>query len=207
MPEKTKVYRSFTGLKEFYYGEVNESDTGIVGLAPERIKFLQDIGVETAQEIVRAFGDNGVAELAVGNGSTTLSTSFHAIPIEDQTRLYGLRKLGGLVAHTPNNKPPYVACAFARTAENGGTEWLGLAKGMFTMPNEEGKTKEESVEFSSMETSGEFMPRTVTAVGETLDVTYLKGYDAPGETTNRDALFQAIFGVNHPEYVEPVPGV
>lgn len=205
--EKNKIYKAFTGLKEFYYGELNADETGISGTSAERIKFLQNIGVETAQEIVRAFGDNQVAELAVGNGQTTLSTTFHTIPIEDQQRLYGMKKLGGLIAHTPENRPPYVACAFARTAEDGGTEWLGFAKGMFTQPNTEGQTKEDSVEFGNAETSGEFMPREVSSGEETLNVTYLKGYDAPGSTTNRDALFKAIFGVNHPDYVNPAPGV
>lgn len=201
---EVKKYRAFTGLKEFYYGELKETEDGIKGTAVERIKFLQNISTETSQEIVRSYGDNEVAELAVSNGPTTLTTQFHTIPTEDRARLYGMKKINGLLAHTTENRPPYVACAFARTAEDGGTEWLGFAKGMFTMPNTEGQTKEDGVEFGNAETTGEFMQRELNGANE--KAVYLVGYDAPGETTNRDALFQAIFGVAHPD-APVVPGV
>lgn len=200
-----KNYRAFTGLKEFYYGELSDDDKKITAESPERVQFLQDIAISTPQEVVKAFGDNEVAELAVSTSTTTLSTTFHKLPIEDKIRLYGMKKVNGMAAVTNNMTPPYVACAFAKTAEDGGTEWIGFAKGMFTIPDENGKTKEESVEFGNAETSAEFMPREVEGSNE--KVVYLLGYDKPGETTNRDALFMAIFGVAHPDAEAVAPGV
>lgn len=191
-----KNYRAFTGLKEFYYGTLNADDSGIVEAAPERIKFLQNISIETPQEISKAYGDNGVAEMAVSTDVTTLTTTFHKIPIEDRAKIYGYEEIDGMYGLSSEPNPPYVACVFARTAEDGGTEWIGFTKGIFTLATQEGQTKGESVEFTGNETSGEFMPRKVE--GTDKKITYLVAYDAPGETTQRDALFMKVFGKAYP---------
>lgn len=191
-----KNYRTFTGLKEFYYGILNATEDGIVENVPERIKFLQNISIETPQEIAKAYGDNTVAEMAVSTDVTTLTTTFHHIPIEDRAKIYGYKEFNGMYALTAEPQPPYVACVFARTAEDGGTEWLGFTKGIFTLATTEGETKGDSVEFSGAETSGEFMPRTIDGLED--EVTYLVAYDPAGETTQRDALFQAVFGKPYP---------
>src|SRR5699024_4461625 len=117
-------------------------------------KFLQNISIETGQEIAKAYGDNTTAEMAVGTDVTTLTTTFHKLPIEDRSRLYGYKKVNGLVGLTGNPMPPYVACVFAKTAEDGGTEWIGFTKGIFMIASEESATKGESIEFSSAETNG-----------------------------------------------------
>ena len=196
-----KNYKSFTGLKEFYYGTLSDDGASIINeTAPERIKFLQNITIETPQEIVKAYGDNTVAEMAVSTDVTTLTTTFHKLPIEDRAKLYGYESINGMYGLSSDPNPPYVACVFARTAEDGGTEWLGFTKGIFTIASTESQTKGESVEFTGNETAGEFMPREVE--GADKEITYLVAYDAPGETTQRDALFQAIFGTTYPG--EPV---
>src|SRR5690625_3404009 len=183
MAEEKKNYKSFTGLKEFYYGELDEVTNAIKGSEAERIKFIQNISIETPQEIVKAPGDNVIAEMAISTDSTTLTTTFHTLPIEDKKRLYGLKDLNGLTAVTGNPKPPYVACMFARTNEKGGTEWIGFTKGMFMMPNIEGQTKEPgSVEFGTAETEGEFMSREVSGLDE--KVTYLIGMTSQAKLHN-----------------------
>lgn len=203
---ENKNYKSFTGLREFYYGILNPGETGIVGTTPERIKFLQNISVETPSEISRAHGDNQVAELATANGPVTLATTFHKVPIEDKAALLGLKKIGPGYAHTPNMTPPYVACAFARTAEDGGTEWLGFAKGLFTPPTTTGATKTDgAVDFGSDEVNAEFMPRPVEGIEDEDEGTMFIMYDAKGSTTARDFLFPLLFGQPHPDANETDP--
>ncbi|PIC88429.1 phage tail protein [Sporosarcina sp. P21c] len=197
-----KNYRSFTGLKEFYYGVLDADEKKIKEAAPERIKFLQEINVDTPQEISRAHGDNMVAELATTNGPVTLGTNFHKLPIEDRAVLLGLKTIAGGFAYTPNMTPPYVACAFSRTAEDGGTEWLFFLKGIFTTGGISGKTKEEGgVDFNSDEVNAEFMPREVEGIEDEDEATMMVVYDAKGETTNRDAMFTLVFGVAHPDAI------
>lgn len=198
MAGEEKQYKSFTGLKEFYYGVLAADETKIVGEQAERIKFLQNISVEVPQEIVKAHGDNEVAELAVSTDSINLNTTFHAIPIEDKATLYGWGSDSDGEYYLPSQpNPPYVACMFARTSEDGGTEWLGFPKGIFTIPNTEGQTKGDSVEFGNAETEGQFIQRAVEGITENTPMLIKK--DKPGETTKRDKMYKQLFGVPHPE--------
>lgn len=194
MATEEKNYLSFTGITDFYYellkGDVIEADQA------ERIKYLQEISITTDQSLEKAFGDNSIAEMAVATDSTQLTTQFHVLPIEDRVKIYGMVKEDGLYALPASPNPPYVACMFTRTKEDGSTEHIGFAKGKFTLADVEGETKGDSVEFGSDSTEGEFMPRKVDGFDE--EVTYVVAADEPGETEKRDALYEKIFGVEFP---------
>ncbi|GAA5416196.1 hypothetical protein Pryu01_01228 [Paraliobacillus ryukyuensis] len=189
-----KNYRASTGVDEFYYGVV---DDAITADAIDRVKFLQTITVEMPQEPVRAYGDNKTAEIAVSSGNVSVTAGFHKIPIQDKETLLGWETVEGITATGSMDNPPYVAVIFARTYEDGSTEYVGLPKGMFTRPQVTGNTKGENTEFSSEEISAQFMDREVTGFEEEKSVLF--AVDPKGETTNRDALFQKIFGQAHPE--------
>lgn len=192
-----KNYRAATGVDEFYYAVLDESGAKVIQGEPERVKFLQTITVEMPQEAVRAYGDNTTAEIAVSSGNITVTSSFNKIPQEDKEVLFGLESNNGLTAYGSNDTPPYVAVVFAKTHEDGSKEWVGLTKGIFMRPTIEGTTKQDTVEFSSEEITAEFMDREVEGFTEEKSVVF--GRDAKGETTQRDALFQAVFGVGHPD--------
>lgn len=193
-----KNYRASTGVDEFYYGVIDESTN--IAEEIERVKYLQNITVEMAQEVVKAYGDNRVAELATSSGEISVTSQFHTIPIEDKQVLLGMEKSNGLTAIGSTDVTPYVAVVFAKTFEDGTKEYVGLPKGLFTRPSIEGATKEDSVEFSSEEMEAEFMDRKVEGFDE--DKSVIFGRDEKGETENRDALFLAIFGVAHPDAEE-----
>lgn len=192
-----KNYRAATGVDEFYYGVIGD---GTTAEEIERVKFLQNISVEMEQEIVRAYGDNRTAEMAVSSGDISVSSQFHTIPIEDKTTLLGLETNEGLTAMGSSDNAPYVGVIFAKTYEDGSREYVGLPKGLFTRPSIEGETKEDSVEFSSEEMEAEFMDREVDGFDDEKSVIFAE--DEKGETTNRDALFLAIFGTEHPDAEE-----
>lgn len=195
-----KKYAGKIGIDNFYYAVLDDNDS-VVGLAPERIEFLQQASIEFSQEIVRAYGDNRTAEIAVSNGNLSVSTQFHTVPQEDQDVIFGAEVVEGISAYGGNDTPPNIAVVFEVTHSDGGSSWLGLAKGKFTRPTEEGATKEDSITFGSDSVSGEFIDRDVD--GFTEPKSYLKGYDAKGETASRDAIFQKVFGLAYP--VETVP--
>lgn len=193
MPKK---YRATTGVDEFYYSELDDSDTA-VGEA-ERIEFLQNITVEMPQEPVRAYGDNKTAEIAVSNGNTSVTAAFHKLPIEDRNTVLGLEvSENGLSAYGSTDTPPYVACVFAKTHEDGSKEWVGLPKGIFMRPSVSGQTKSDTVEFGADEITAEFMDREVSGFSE--EKSALMGVDEAGETEVRDAIFEALFGTTTPE--------
>lgn len=188
-----KVYRSSTGVDEFYYGEIGE---GIVASYVERVKFLQTITVEMPQEIVRARGDNKTAEMAVSSGDISVTSGFHKIPIEDKQKLLGLETVEGITAMGSEDNPPYVAVVFAKTFEDGSREYVGLPKGLFTRPSITGTTKGDTTEFSSEEIAAQFMDREVDGFSKEKSVLF--AYDKPGQTTNRDDLFMKVFGQAYP---------
>lgn len=186
-----KNYVSTTGVDEFYYAVLNSDETG-TDETPERIEFLQEITVSAPQEIVKAYGDNKIAEMATSNGAVEVSGSFHKLPLDDRIVLFGLEKSEGITAYGGTDNPPYVAAVFAKTHEDGSKEWVGLPKGKFMKPEQSATSKEDSVEFSSDEVEAEFMDRAVD--GFTDDKSVIFGVDEKGETTNREALFTAVFG-------------
>lgn len=190
-----KKYRASTGVDEFYYGVLDEATNTVA--AVERIEFLQTITVDMPQEAVRAYGDNKTAEIAVSAGNISVTGAFHKLPIEDRKALLGLESTTeGLHSFGSEDTPPYVACVFAKTHEDGSREWVGLTKGIFMRPNINGQTKQEGTEFQSDEISAEFMDRDVTGFSKEKSVVF--GYDEAATTTQRDALFQAVFGTAYP---------
>ncbi|TDL35685.1 phage tail protein [Macrococcoides bohemicum] len=201
-----KNYHATTGVDEFYYGVLNtENEETIVGTAPERIKFLQEISVSQEQSIEKAYGDNRVAEIATSNGTVEVESQFHKLPVEDRVVLFGLEKLeNGLYAYGNTDNPPYVGVVFAKTHEDGSKEWVGLPKGKFTKPEQSNQTKEDSVEFSSDSMTAEFMDRKVQGFTEEKSVIF--GRDEKGSTAARDAIFMAVFGVGYPTQTEALPG-
>lgn len=192
-----KKYNAVTGVDEFHYGVLNESENGVTG-APERVKFAQVISVESPQEMVRAYGDNTVAELATSNQPATVSGQFHKIPLQDLNIILGLETTEtGLSGYGGTDSPPYVGMVFAKTHEDGAIEWVGLPKGKFMKPSQEVNTKEDTVTFGSDTITAEFIDRAVDGFNEEKSVIF--GRDEKGETAMRDAIFQAVFGAPHPE--------
>ncbi|NMH72779.1 phage tail protein [Bacillus sp. RO2] len=189
-----KNYRASTGVDEFYYGLIGD---GIIASSIERVKFLQEITVEMPQEVVRAYGDNTTAEMAVSNGDISVNSTFHKIPIEDKQRLLGLETVGGLTAIGGTDNPPYVAVVFAKTFQDGSKEYVGLPKGIFTRPNVSGSSKAGgTTAFNTEAIVAQFMDRKVD--GFDSDKSVIFAADEKGINTNRDALFLKIFGTAHP---------
>jgi len=188
-----KNYKSFTGLTGFNYKV--EGGEGVSSV--ERVKYLQEISVSKEQSIEKAWGDNEVAELAVTQGTVELSSTFHKLPIEDRTALFGLTKHESGAVGVGNNTPPYTAVMFTKTMEDGSAEYVGLPKGIFTFPESSGTTKQDSVEFSQDQSTGEFMQAEVEGFDE--EQTMILGHDGPGETTMRDFIYNAVFGEAHPD--------
>lgn len=195
---EAKSYNSSTGVDEFYYGVLDPTnELKITKAAPERIKFLQEISVSSKQELAKAYGDNGVAEMATSSGEVEVTSQFHKLPKEDLIALLGLETTtSGLFAYGKTDNPPYVAVVFAKTYEDGSKEWVGLPKGKFTRPEIKSQSKEDKVDFSSDEISAEFMDRVVPGFKDEKSTIF--AVTKKGETTQRDELFKAIFGVAYP---------
>ncbi|ENH96724.1 hypothetical protein J416_09509 [Gracilibacillus halophilus YIM-C55.5] len=196
MAGEEKNYKASTGVDELYYGVLDDSSTSIIAGDVDFVDFVQTITVEMPQEAVRAYGSNKTAEIAVANGNVSVTGAFHKLPIEARQTLLGLETVEGLSSYGAGDNPPYVACIFAKTHEDGSKEWVGLTKGIFMRPTINAQTKQDTVTFNADEISGQFMERAVE--GFEKEKTVVFGYDEAGMTENRDKLFQKIFGVAYP---------
>lgn len=194
-----KNYRAATGVDEFFYGVLETDGVKIAAAAPERVKYLQEINVDMPQELVKAHGDNKVAEMATSSGDISITSQFHKIPMEDKVALLGWEEETGVFAAGSEDNAPYVAVVFAKTYEDGSKQYVGLPKGMFMRPSITGTTKADNVEFSSEEMAAEFMDRKVAGFDKEKSVLFAT--DEKGLTVNRDALFLKVFGVAHPDVV------
>ncbi|MCE4985415.1 phage tail protein [Staphylococcus arlettae] len=189
-------YNAATGLGKMYYAVLTEQPDGSVEIGNIKdVDYVQEMELEFGEELERAYGSNKVAEIAKSAGETTLSLTFHKLPIDVQ------KDLLGLIEHDSNANVygfgsstgiTYTAVAIPRTMEDGSMEWFGLSKGVFTRPNKEGQTKEDGVEFGSDEIEGQFMERAVGGFNEELAV--MMAYEPKGSTEGKDAVFQSIFG-------------
>lgn len=188
-----KNTNAFTGVDQFHYMMLDEGE--VQSSTPERIQYLQEISVEREEEIVSAYGDNTTAEMAKSAGNTTLTSSFHKIPLEDKAKLFNLTEDDGLY-FVGQSSTKYAAVMFARTTENG-TEYVGLFKGVFLFSNMEGATKEDEVEFSSEESEAQFMPVEVDGISG--KQSFVLGFDELGSTTNRDRIYELVFKTAHPD--------
>lgn len=165
---ETKNRSAVVGITGFRYA-VLESDTEAGASYGEivRVPYVQNINIETEQEIAKAYGDNTVAEMAVSTGVTTVEFQFHTIPLEDRIKLLGLEEdEDGMIVQRSQTNPPYVALMLEKIKGDGSVELVGLTKGMFTLPATEAQTKEDSLEFGSDTISGEFSARVFDDVAQ-----------------------------------------
>ncbi|OIS56086.1 phage tail protein [Staphylococcus equorum] len=188
-------YNASTGLGKMYYAVLNEQADGTVQTsAIKEVDYVQELALEFGEELEKAYGSNKVAEIAKSAGETSLSLTFHKLPIDVQKDLLGLiehETASNVYGFGKSSGITYSAVAIPRTMEDGSMEWFGLSKGVFTRPNKEGQTKEDGVEFGSDEIEGQFMERQVGGFNEELAV--LMAYDDKGTTEGRDSIFDSIF--------------
>lgn len=187
---KEKNLSAVVGIDKLYYAILTEdNEAGATYSEMVRLPYIQNVSIETEQEIAKAFGDNKVAEMAVSTGVTTVEFQFHTLPLEDRVALLGLEEdEDGLIIQKSNVQAPYVAIALEKTKADGSSELVGLTKGMFTLPATEAQTKEDSLEFGNDTISGEFSARVFDDITQIL--THVGKDDELKRTTLMDKVFK-----------------
>ena len=189
-------YNAASGLGQLYYAVIyEENGKKIVTSIIKEVDYVKELSIEFNEELTPSYGSNKVAEMAKSSGETNVSLTFHKLPIDVQKDLLGLlehKEAKNVYGFGKSSGIKYAAVAIPRTMEDGSKEWFGLAKGVFTRPNKEGQTKEDSVEFGTDQIEGQFMERYVDGYDE--DLSLVMAYDESGSNEGRDALFQSIFG-------------
>lgn len=185
---ETKNRSAVVGIDKFYYA-ILKGDTEEAASYEDtvRVPYVQNVSIETEQEIAKAFGDNTVAEMAVSTGVATVEFQFHTIPLEDRVALLGLTEEDGLIIQKSQVNPPYVAVILEKTKGDGTSELVGLTKGMFTLPSTEAATKEDTLEFGNDTISGEFSARAFD------DVAQVFAHIGKEDDSKRKAFMEKVF--------------
>lgn len=192
MPKGKKNLSAVVGIDKLYYAILEEdSEETVTYKEKVRLPFIQNVSIETEQEIAKAYGDNKIAEMGVSTGAATVEFQFHSLPLEDRVALLGLEEdEDGLIIQRSQVNPPDVAIVLEKTKNDGTKELVGLAKGKFTLPPTEAQTKEDSLEFGNDTISGEFAGRHYDDVSQVF--AHIGKEDESKEKAFMDKIFKPV---------------
>lgn len=105
------------------------------------------------------FADNGPFDTASTTGQITLELNVADIPLEVQADLLGATITGGVLINKAEDIPPWVAVGFKSLKSNGKYRYVWLAKGKFSIPEDNNESKTDSISFQTPTIQGSFVKR------------------------------------------------
>ena len=155
------------GVSDFEYGKVDEDD---LVKTTRKIPGLKEVKLELTNELKTLAADNG-PYLVLSGGITEAKQTINVYDIDSQMKqdLYGVELKKGVEVYSKNMTPNYVATLFKMKMSNGKDVWIGMLKGMFSLPGLTSKTQDGAPDPEADEIVGNFIPRgeqeTVVLVG------------------------------------------
>lgn len=106
------------------------------------------------------FADDGPFETAATIGQIALELNIADLPFEVQADLFGHTvNPEGVLIRKAGDTPPWLAVGFKSLKSNGKYRYTWLAKGKFSLPEQNNETKGDSVAFQTPTTTGSFVKR------------------------------------------------
>lgn len=188
------------GVSNFEYGKVDEGD---LVKTTRKIPGLLEVKLELTNELKTLAADNG-PYLVLSGGITEAKQTINIYDIDSQMKqdLYGVELKKGVEVYSKNMTPNYVATLFKMKMSNGKDVWIGMLKGMFSLPGLTSKTQDGAPDPEADEIVGNFIPRgeqeTVVLVGrsdnEGFDLDTFRKAVFPTSGTDAKALETAGIG-------------
>lgn len=149
------------GLRDVYYAELKTDPVG--GTAtydpPVRIVGAISANVNPNSSSASLFADDGPQDTAATLGEISLELNMSDLPLATQAELLGHTIEGGVLKKKGGDVPPWVAIGFRTLKSNGSYRYYWLNKGKFATPEEDLKTKGDSIEFQTPTITGSFVKR------------------------------------------------
>lgn len=149
------------GLRDVYYSKLLTDPVG--GTAtyekPKRLAGAISANINPNSSSATLFADDGPADTAATLGEISLELNVADIPLETQAELLGHTVDDGVLKKKGGDVPPWVAIGFRTLKSNGSYRYYWLNKGKFATPEEDLKTKGDSIEFTTPTISGSFVKR------------------------------------------------
>lgn len=179
------------GASNFEYGvlDANEKikDT-------RKITGLSEVKLELTNELKTLAADDG-PYLILSGGITEAKETINIYDVDSEMKkdLYGIDIQNGTEVYTKNFTPNYVATLFRTKISNGKHCWVGLLKGMFSLPGISTKTQDGAPDPDADEIEGSFVPRGDADTGTIL----LIGRE-DNEGFDFDTFHKMVFGEDAP---------
>lgn len=149
------------GLRDIYYAKLLTDPVGGTATydAPKRLAGAISANINPNSSSATLFADDGPADTAATLGEISLELNVADIPLETQAELLGHTVESGVLKKKGGDVPPWVAVGFRTLKSNGSYRYYWLNKGKFATPEEDLKTKGDSIEFATPTISGSFVKR------------------------------------------------
>lgn len=149
------------GLRDIYYAKLLTDPVGGTATydAPKRLAGAISANINPNSSSATLFADDGPADTAATLGEISLELNVADIPLETQAELLGHKVEAGVLKKKGGDVPPWVAVGFRTLKSNGSYRYYWLNKGKFATPEEDLKTKGDSIEFTTPTISGSFVKR------------------------------------------------
>lgn len=150
------------GLKNLVYAILTTDPSE--GLAtyetPKKIAGAITANINPNSSNETLFADDGPYDTASTIGQISLEMNVADLPLEVQAELFGHElTVGGVLIRKGADTPPWLAVGFKSLKSNGSYRYTWLAKGKFSLPEQNNETKGDSVSFQTPTTSGSFVKR------------------------------------------------
>lgn len=105
------------------------------------------------------FADDGPYETASTLGAMSLELNVADLPPENRAELLGATYQNGILIHSAEDIPPYVAVGMSVKKSNGADRYIWYLKGKFTAPDDNNQTKADSINWNTPTITGNFLKR------------------------------------------------
>lgn len=105
------------------------------------------------------FADDGPFETASTLGAMTLELNVADLPAANRAELLGATYANGVLSHSADDIPPYVAVGMSVKKSNGASRYIWYLKGKFTIPDDNNQTKADSINWNTPTITGNFLKR------------------------------------------------
>jgi phi13 family phage major tail protein len=149
------------GLRDVYYAKLKTDPVGGTATydTPVRIVGAISANVNPNSSAASLFADDGPQDTAATLGEISLELNMSDLPLATQAELLGHTVEGGVLKKKGGDVPPWVAIGFRTLKSNGSYRYYWLNKGKFATPEEDLKTKGDSIEFQTPTITGSFVKR------------------------------------------------
>ena len=195
MADNTKV-ASF-GVSNFEYGIVADEFVKTT----RKMSGLKEVKIELTNDLKTLAADN-TAYLVLSGGITEAKETINIYDIDSKMKqdLYGIQLEKGVEVYSKGITPNYVATLFRTEMSNGKHTWVGMLKGMFSLPDYTSKTQDGAPDPDAAEIVGNFVARgaeeTILLIGreDNADFDFDTFHKAvfPTSQSDVDALLNAV---------------